>query len=127
MTAGTLMAAAGPPEDKGLPATLGGWALTPIRTGLWVSPMASNDVPAEVLGLAAEPGRHGLVVDATGPDPRTDTLISALFPLLPSAGFPAIRLNSPLDNNGLLHVRNVYLHVLRNRTGRRGVVGRVAI
>jgi hypothetical protein len=74
-----------------LPATAGGWTLTPVTSGWWVSTTAS-DVPLDVQALAAEPGRLSLVIDAAGPDPGTDALIDELFRLLPSAGFRAVRL-----------------------------------
>jgi len=64
--------------------------VTRISAGLWLS-TAAGEVPPAVLALMAEPGRPSLVVDAAGPDQRTDELIGQLFPVL-SSGSRAVRL-----------------------------------
>jgi hypothetical protein len=75
------------PALPGVPASVAGWSVTAISGGLWLS-TAHADAPAEVLALKAEPGRPTLVVDAQGPDERTDQLIAALFPLLSAQQVP---------------------------------------
>ena len=76
-------AGAGQPSD--LPSRIAGWSVTPVSAGLWLS-AAGREAPAEVRALAAEPGRVSLVVDAAGPDQRTDKLLAQLLPALsPSA------------------------------------------
>jgi len=77
-----------------LPATIDDWSLTQITAGWWLS-ASTGDVPADVLALAAEPGRPSVVVDADGPGPRTDQLLTELFPALASAGLDAVRLVLP--------------------------------
>jgi hypothetical protein len=87
---------AGPAEAGQLgrmPSRMAGWSVTPVGAGLWLS-AAGREAPAEVQALAAEPGRVSLVVDAAGPDPRTDNLLALLVPALsPSA--PSLRLVLP--------------------------------
>src|ERR1700722_20797183 len=75
----------------GLPQAIEGWWLTPVPAGLWLS-AAAPAAPADVLALVAEPGRTSLVLDAPGPDPGTDRLLSRLFPVLASAGLSVLRL-----------------------------------
>jgi hypothetical protein len=84
-----------PPETgiaglEGLPDSIGDWSLTPVAAGVWVS--TARDVPSPVRELVAEPGRPGVVIDASGPDPRTDELLSQLFPALAAAGCTTLRL-----------------------------------
>src|SRR5260370_30932455 len=74
-----------------LPATIGGWSLTPVAAGWWLSD-ADRRPPAAVRALAAEPGRRSMVVDASEPDSRTDRLLADLFPVLSSAGLTRLRL-----------------------------------
>jgi len=62
-----------------MPSRIAGFSVTPVRAGLWLSP-AGRQAPAEVQALAAEPGRTSLVVDAAGPDQRTDNLLALLVP-----------------------------------------------
>jgi hypothetical protein len=75
----------------GLPEIIDGWSLTPFAAGLWLSAGAAA-IPADVLALAAEPGRASVVIDADGPDPRTDRLLWRLFPVLSMAGLGTLRL-----------------------------------
>jgi len=74
-----------------LPATIGGWSLTPVAAGWWLSD-ADRRPPAAVRALSAEPGRPSIVVDASEPDSRTDRLLADLFPVLSSAGLTRLRL-----------------------------------
>jgi hypothetical protein len=72
---------AGLADPGGVPRAIAGWSLTRIGAGVWAS-ATGRDAPAEVLTLAAEPGTVALVIDAPGPDQRTDALITGLLPLL---------------------------------------------
>jgi hypothetical protein len=76
---------AGSADSAPLPQAIAGWSLTRIGAGLWLSAMG-RPAPADVLALTAEPGRLALVIDAPGPDRRTDALIGQLLPLLSQAG-----------------------------------------
>ncbi len=74
-----------------LPAAVGGWSLTPVAAGWWLSG-ASGKAPAAACSLRPEPGRPSLLIDAAGPDDRTDRLLRELPPVLSSAGIGAVRL-----------------------------------
>jgi hypothetical protein len=63
-----------------------GWSVTAITAGVWLS-AGRADPPADVRALRAG-GRPSLVVDADGPDERTDELIEGLFPLLSAHQVP---------------------------------------
>lgn len=77
-----------------LPATIGGWALTPVGAGWWVS--ASDSGPAaEVEALRAEPGRRAVVIEADAPGPETDRLLGELLPALSAARHTTLRLMLP--------------------------------
>jgi hypothetical protein len=78
------------PELSGFPSEIAGWSVTPINAGLWLSP-ARGEVPENVLALESDPGRLSLVVNAAGPDQRTDEVIGHLFSLLASRR-PAVRI-----------------------------------
>jgi hypothetical protein len=74
-----------------LPAVVAGWSLTRVAAGWWLSD-AARGVPAPVRALVPEPGRPSLVIDAQGPDRRTDRLLHELSPVLSSADLAAVRL-----------------------------------
>ncbi len=59
--------------------------------GWWLS-AAGRAAPADVCALVPEPGRPSLVIDADGPDERTDRLLGELSHVLYSAGVSAVRL-----------------------------------
>lgn len=80
--------------SRTVPAEVGGWALKQIAAGMWLS-ADGRDAPQNVRALAAEHGRPAAVVDAPGPDARTDLLIGELFPALASAGNVRVRLVLP--------------------------------
>jgi hypothetical protein len=71
----------------------GGWQTHPIRAGLWVS--RHGRIPSPVLGLAAEPDRVTVVVDAEGPDSETDQAVREVFAKLSTGGQSAVRLALP--------------------------------
>jgi hypothetical protein len=85
--------AAGAGQLGRMPSRIAGFSVTPVRAGLWLSP-AGRGAPAEVQALAAEPGRVSLVVDAAGPDQRTDNLLALLVPRLKPMA-PGLRLILP--------------------------------
>ncbi len=74
-----------------LPAAVGGWSLTRVAAGWWLSD-SGRDAPDAVRALAPEPTRTALVIDAGGPDERTDRLLAELSPALSSARVTAVRL-----------------------------------
>jgi hypothetical protein len=74
-----------------LPPAVGGWSLTRVAAGWWLSD-AGRAAPANVCALVPEPGRSALVIDGDGPDERTDRLLGELSAVLPSAGVTAVRL-----------------------------------
>lgn len=76
-----------------LPSRIAGWSVTPVSAGLWLS-AAGREAPAAVRALVAEPDRASLVVDAAGPDQRTDKLLAQLLPAL-SPSTPRLRLVLP--------------------------------
>jgi hypothetical protein len=73
-----------------LPHRVGEWSLTQVAAGMWLSP--ARAAPSDVAALRAEPGRASVIIDADGPDARTDDLLRALFPLLSTAGMVTLRL-----------------------------------
>jgi len=81
----TVQALPGAPSRAGLedcddlPEAVAGWSVTRIPAGLWLSTTARSASP-EALGRAA------LVIDAPGPDQRTDTLMAELLPMLSRPG-----------------------------------------
>jgi hypothetical protein len=75
----------------GLPPAVAGWSLTRIAAGWWLSD-AGQPAPAVVSALLPEPERPAFVIDADGPDERTDRLLRELTPALSSAGVTAVRL-----------------------------------
>jgi hypothetical protein len=64
-----------------VPARLAGWSVAHLRSGLWLADRP-GPVPPEVLALRAEPGQLNVVLAASGPDERTDAVISELLPRL---------------------------------------------
>jgi hypothetical protein len=74
-----------------LPTTISGWSITPVAAGWWLSD-ADRQPPAAACALSPERGRPSIVVDASGPDSRTDRLLDSLFLVLPSAGLTRLRL-----------------------------------
>jgi hypothetical protein len=80
-------------QPGALPSRIAGWSVTPVSAGLWLS-AAGREAPAAVRALAAEPDRASLVVDAAGPDQRTDQLLAQLLPAL-SPSTPRLRLVLP--------------------------------
>ena len=93
MTAATLSRSAHSGADE-LPPLVGGWTLTRVAAGWWLSE-SGHDVPAAVCSLLPEPGRPSLVIDAGGPDQRTDAMLRELYGALCSAGISAVRLVLP--------------------------------
>jgi hypothetical protein len=91
MSVDVLPASARRAGSDELPAEVAGWTLTRITSGLWLS-ASGRDAAPNVLALTAESGRLAVVVDAVGPDSRTDELISELFPVLVSTGRDRLRL-----------------------------------
>jgi hypothetical protein len=73
------------------PSAVGEWSLTPFAAGWWLSGQG-RELPPAVRLLRPEPGRLGLVIDADGPDDRTDRLLSELSPVLSAARVRAVRL-----------------------------------
>ncbi|HMH91756.1 MAG TPA: hypothetical protein VK586_11820, partial [Streptosporangiaceae bacterium] len=69
---------------------MGDWSVTQVAAGMWLS--STRDAPPRVAALRAEPGRASVIVDADGPDARTDELLRHLFPMLASAGLATLRL-----------------------------------
>lgn len=74
-----------------LPLAVAGWSLTRITAGWWLS-VAGQPAPAVVSALVPEPERPVLVIDADGPDERTDRLLRELGSVLLLAGVTAVRL-----------------------------------
>jgi hypothetical protein len=74
-----------------LPPAVGGWSLTPVAAGWWLSG-AGREAPEAASLLLPEPGRPSLLIDADGPDERTDRLLRELPPVLSSSGIDAVRL-----------------------------------
>jgi hypothetical protein len=78
-------------EADELPPAVGGWSLTPVPAGWWLSG-ADRKAPKAACSLLPEAGRPSLLIDADGPDERTDRLLRELPPVLSSAGIGAVRL-----------------------------------
>ena len=88
-------AAVAPPagQPSALPSRVAGWSVRPVSAGLWLS-AAGREAPAEVRALEAEPDRLSLIIEAAGPDQRTDKLLAELLPALSSSA-PRLRLVLP--------------------------------
>jgi hypothetical protein len=101
-----------------LPARLGAWSLQQIPSGVWLS-TRSEEVPAEVLALAADPGWLTAVVEAEGPDDSTDQLLGLLFAEACSAGLMKIRLVLPAaaDRYGLAAAAAYGLDIIAAEAG----------
>jgi hypothetical protein len=80
-------------QPPALPSRVAGWSVRPVSAGLWLS-AAGREAPAEVRALEAEPDRLSLIIEAAGPDQRTDKLLAELLPALSSSA-PRLRLVLP--------------------------------